>query len=94
MEAIEKYKEIVNCIILSWPEYESDLAARVLEKCLEYNISMIYIGEDYGGCTADDEFFDMMGEKCNRIGIVGSYVPFSSIHDDIYLVTKKLSVIE
>lgn len=94
LEAIEKYKDIIDVILLSWPEYESELAARVLEKCLQYNISMIYIGENWGGCTADDEFFDIIADKCNINIISRSYIPFSGIHDDIYLITNKLHVME
>lgn len=94
LDAIEKYKDEVGCILLSWPEYSSDLAVRVLEKCLEYQISMIYIGEDWGGCTADDDFFEMIEEKCNMIDISESYIPFDGIHDSIYLVSKKLELTE
>lgn len=94
LEAIEKYKDKADVIILSWPEYESELAARVLEKCLEYNISMIYIGERYGGCTGDDEFFDIMEERCNERFISDSYIPFPGIHDNIYLVTKKPELVK
>lgn len=90
LEAIEKYKNKTDIVLLSWPEYESDLATRVLEKCIEYNISMIYIGEDWGGCTADDSFFQLVEDKCNDVYICKSYIPFSGIHDNIRLITKKI----
>ncbi|MCM1440205.1 MAG: hypothetical protein NC131_13530 [Roseburia sp.] len=91
VEAVEKYHDDIGCVILSWPEYESDLAEKVLRKCLEYGISMIYIGEDLGGCTADDGFFNLIEEECDEIMIVHSYVQFDGMHDYVSLITKKTS---
>lgn len=42
-----------------WPSYNDEIAVKVLKKMREVNPSciMIYIGEEKGGCTANDEFF-------------------------------------
>ncbi|MCM1216002.1 MAG: hypothetical protein NC548_15955 [Lachnospiraceae bacterium] len=62
VKAINKYSD-AEIVIMSWPEYESPLANLVLNKCLETGKELIYIGEDQGGCTADDSFFETIYEK-------------------------------
>ncbi|HHU17128.1 MAG TPA: hypothetical protein GXZ70_02715 [Clostridiales bacterium] len=44
---------------MSWPPYNDEIAINVLWKMREVNPSciMICIGEEAGGCTANDEFF-------------------------------------
>lgn len=49
---------------------------------------MIYIGEDFGGCTANNDFFNNI-EECYVKGFedaVGNYRRWQSIHDSIVLV--------
>ncbi len=59
-ESLEKYGRDVEIVIMSWPPYNEEIAVRVLRKMRQINPSclMIYIGEEKGGCTANDEFFD------------------------------------
>jgi len=59
VESIEKYGRTIEIIIMSWPPYNDEIAIKVLRKMREVNPSciMIYIGEEEGGCTANDEFF-------------------------------------
>lgn len=88
LEAMDQYPDS-DVIILSWPEYLSPLAAFVLNRCIERNIPLIYIGEWQGGCTANDEFFDIIDEECDCIVLSNHYIPFDGIHDNIYIVSKK-----
>lgn len=88
LEAIDKYHD-AEIIIMSWPEYSSPLANQVLNKCLKASKELIYIGEDSGGCTADDDFFDTLYENdIDMKPISDYYVPFDGIHDNIYSITK------
>ncbi len=59
LEAIEKYGKQIDILIMSWP-YMDNTAYQVIKKLNEVNSNalVLYIGEDYYGCTADDEFFD------------------------------------
>ena len=87
--AIEKYGREVKFIICSWP-YMDDKAYRCLLKMREVNpkCRMIYIGEDFGGCTANDDFFNEL-EECYVKGFdeaVSNYRRWDSIHDTIRLV--------
>lgn len=82
--AVEKYGLEVDFIICSWP-YMDDTAYRLLLKMREVNpkCRLIYIGEGYGGCTADDNFFDIAVEDDVK-GFYEAVKKFSSwwgIHD-------------
>lgn len=87
--AIEIYGEESDIVLLSWPPYSDPLAYDILVKCIEKRLPMIYIGEDYGGCTGDDRFFELIEAECEIKQIVDSYAPFSSIHDFIYEIKRK-----
>ena len=60
LKAIEKYGKDVSYIICSWIPYEDNIGFKALKLMHEINpnCKMIVIGEDWGGCTADDEFFN------------------------------------
>lgn len=60
VEAIEKYGKNVKYIIMSWAPYQGKESVLAYRKMKEVNPDsvMIYIGEDLGGCTACDEFFE------------------------------------
>jgi len=63
IEAVKKYGENIDVIIMSWP-YMDDIAVKVLHTMRDVNPNciMIYIGEEDGGCTANDEFFETIEE--------------------------------
>lgn len=86
VEAVKKYNN-VDYIIMSWPPYESPIALRVLQTMRIYNpkASIIYIGEGYGGCTADDDFHDE-GLFSGLTDVNKHYKPFYGIHDYFSLV--------
>ena len=87
--AIEMYGTNVDYVIMSWP-YMDDTAYRCLMKLREVNpkASIIYIGEDWGGCTASNDFFenaefyeDKRIEDANKV-----YANFPGIHDSIFIL--------
>ncbi|MDR1960761.1 MAG: hypothetical protein LBQ16_00585 [Gracilibacteraceae bacterium] len=87
-QAIKKYAGDIDFIIMSWPEYRSASGKEALKAMREYaaNAYMIFIGENKDGCTADDEFYDILeyaeGEiKKSFEEIESSYVPFAIVHD-------------
>lgn len=88
-EAIKKYGKQVDFVICSWP-YMDDTAALCLELMTQINpkCRMIYIGEDYGGCTANDRFFDIstFQEIKGFTDAVSNYTRWEGIHDFIGLV--------
>ena len=48
---------------------------------------MIYCGENYGGCTANNDFFNLLKEM-EPINVINSvYKRWQGIHDSWYIVT-------
>lgn len=88
-EAIKKYGNRVDFIICSWP-YMDDTAALCLELMFKINpkCRMIYIGEDFGGCTANDRFFNIADFQDIKgfNDAVMNYTRWDGIHDFIGLV--------
>lgn len=88
IDAIRKYGTDIDFLLMSWP-YMDSLAYEVLTTIREVNpkATLIYIGEDYGGCTADDDFFGAVEYVDNDLAAkVNEVFPsFYGIHDRVYL---------
>lgn len=67
-------------LFLSWPPYKSSVAHDVLQAYT--GDTLIYIGEGRRGCTADNDFFDLI-EKEWRLGDVHLLPQWDGIHDFI-----------
>ena len=91
LDAIDKYHDEVKGVIMSWPPYGDPIATKILERCTEYKLQILYIGEYEGGCTADDEFFESLDDdKYNgEFEIIPSLRQFSGINDSAMLITMK-----
>lgn len=64
VDAIDKYGKDVNFVICSWIPYYKPIGYQAIKKLYEVNPKavFIYIGEEMGGCTADDNFFNYSSE--------------------------------
>lgn len=62
LDAIREHGVDIDYLVMSWPPYNDPIAANCIETLYEVNpdAKILYIGEDYGGCTADDRFFDLV----------------------------------
>lgn len=89
IEAIREYGTSVDYIIMSWA-YMDDTAYRCLQTMRETNpnCKMIVIGEGYGGCTADDDYFENIDIIENTMvhKMNDNYQNWMGIHDYIELV--------
>ena len=89
-EAIAKYIKDMNFCIMGWPTYATSEAADDLKLIRKHNPNcwIIYIGEGYGGCTADDEFHDILEDHSDELPkeINDNYHTWYSLHDKIYLI--------
>lgn len=89
IKAIEKYGADRDVIIMSWP-FMDDNAYKCLMTMRKINPEavMICIGEGYGGCTADDSFYDAINEiddeDTKRIN--ENYIQWFGLHDRIYII--------
>jgi hypothetical protein len=83
-QAVEQFK--TNCLFMSWPVYKSSIADDCL-KIFQGN-KLIYIGEDEGGCTADDAFFRTLDTKWDIEEVIE--IPrWFSISDRLYLYNRR-----
>lgn len=75
-----------HTLFLCWPPYATPMAANCLKNYTGSRI--IYVGEGHGGCTADDEFHDLLEEQFQEIEVVN--IPqYSGIHDRLYVYERK-----
>lgn len=87
IESIGKYSD-VDIIICSWPPYNDEAATNALLAMREVNPNalFLYIGEDWGGRTASDSFFETFeeieDEELDKICIP----TWSEIHDRLMLL--------
>lgn len=63
IKAVMKYGSANNVLMLAWPPLESNMATEAVE--IFTGSKVIYIGECFGGSTANDKFFYLMLEKFN-----------------------------
>lgn len=80
----------INLYILSWPYM--DFVAFDIWNAMKENQHLLYIGEDYGGCTADPSFFESTSnheiENEELDNLNKKFIRFDMIHDTIRLFKK------
>lgn len=75
-----------RALMLCWPPYSKDMASSVLK--LYSGIKVIYIGEGEYGCTANEEFFELLDKQFNEISNV-EIPQWDGLHDCLYLYERK-----
>ena len=69
-----------------WPAYEDEWAYRAL---LAFRgARVVYVGEGYGGCTADDAFHNELGSIWELADEV-SIPQWDCLHDSLFLYSRK-----
>lgn len=73
-------------LFLCWPPYDEPMASLALKSYTGKRVA--YIGEGYGGCTADDEFHEMLGRDWNEIQEID--IPqWYGLHDHLWVYERK-----
>ena len=89
LQAIQKYGKDRTIIICSWP-YMDDSAYRSLLEMRRVNPDavMLYIGENWGGATANDDFFENLSlvEDDDFSAAVQNFKQMPGLHDFPMLV--------
>jgi hypothetical protein len=67
-----------RALFLCWPSYDEPWAAHALS-CYSGDL-LIYCGEGWGGCCADDGFFKLIDAEWEEIGSSPAHVSFWGIH--------------
>lgn len=87
-----KHHSEFDLIIMSWPNYNSSFAYDIL-KNMRPKQKLLYIGEGYGGCTANDQFFDLLEKRTVKLPETNLLQQYSSswsgIHDFPFLYEIK-----
>lgn len=91
LDAIKKYGKDVSYIVCSWIPYNRSIGYEALKLMNDINpdCKMIVIGEDYGGCTADDSFFENLEEIHVNSEFKNSFRSWQSIYDYVSIVKFK-----
>jgi hypothetical protein len=76
----------VRALLLAWPPPEDPMAADALRSFP--GDLLVYCGEEVTGCTASDEFFDVLDEEWEPIGTSPHHVTWESC-DDVLAVWRR-----
>lgn len=76
-----------RALMLCWPPYGHFMAAQSLEHYT--GDLLIYIGEPSGGCTADDDFFEMLEKDWDHLGHSPRHVTYAGIHCYVEAYARK-----
>lgn len=74
-------------LLLIWPPYQQPMAFNCA-KLLSVGKILCYVGEGYGGCTADDAFHEYLESNFEEINHNLKIDQFYGIHDRIFLYKK------
>jgi hypothetical protein len=73
-------------LFLCWPPHDTDMALGAL--CQFRGDTVIYVGEQEGGCTGTDHFFQELEDNWYRDGVVP--IPqWDGMHDSLYIYNRK-----
>lgn len=86
VDAIVSYRDMA--LLLNWPPYNSPMAADAVRRW--GGDLVVYIGEGHGGCTADDDFHEMMDREFECVEII-EIPQWFGIHDSVYLFQRRVA---
>lgn len=75
-----------SAVLMVWPPYDEGLAAGVARQKPSH---ILYVGEQRGGCTAEDEFFDIVEREYGIIGKID--IPsYTGVKDNFFHYARKI----
>lgn len=77
IEAMDKYKDVITHVVISWAPAGSRISTQIWEKARELGLTILHIGEGARGCTDDDEFHELY----DPYEYFGSYKTYWFLHD-------------
>jgi len=81
-----------DVVVMTWPEYGSPLAYKVARKMSPGSV-LFYEGEDEGGCTGDDKFFEYLDTHFTTLAeytdlLNADHESWDGVHDDWHVLIK------
>lgn len=74
-------------LLMCWPGYGASWADELL--AVWGGQTIIYCGEGWGGCTANDGFYKRLETEWEQIDMSGGHVQWDGIHDDLTLYQRR-----
>lgn len=74
-----------DVLYLSWPSFDSSVGANAVKEFK--GSAIIYVGEDKGGCCADDEFFEILETGWTNV-YSGNTIHMYGINDTCKIYTR------
>jgi hypothetical protein len=84
-EKLKRYPD--RNLFLSWPPYEADMAYNCVKN--HKGKYLIYIGEERGGCTGNDDFHEYVDENFELAETL-PILQWQGLHDYIFIYKNKL----
>lgn len=83
--AVSKYRN--RNVFMAWPPYDDSMALRVAQR-MSGGRFLIFVGEDYGGCTANDDFFHYLTKEFERLKEDVTIPSWDGICDNVSVYKK------
>lgn len=84
--AVKKYP--TDILLIVWPPYDDPMAYNALKEFR--GDVVIYIGESYGGCTADEEFHQLLDVEFEEASIDVPLKQWWGIHDCVFIYKRRI----
>lgn len=76
-----------RALLMVWPPYEGEHARHALS--LYEGDLLIYAGEGWGGCTADDGFYELLEAEWDEVSVAPRHVTWWGIHCRLAAYVRK-----
>lgn len=84
--AVSKYRN--RNVFMAWPPYDDPMALHVAER-MGGGKFLVFVGEDYGGCTGNDDFFHYLTKEFQSLEVDATIPSWHGIYDHVYVYKKK-----
>lgn len=91
LKAIDNYKDEIDYVLISWAPYETNLLENIYDRCVKYDLPLLYIGELDYGCNGSEEFWDKISNMKNPYEELEDdlFIKFLGIHDTVAIFNKR-----
>lgn len=76
-----------RALLMVWPPYEGEHARHALS--LYEGDLLVYAGEGWGGCTADDGFYELLEAEWDEVSVAPQHVTWWGIHCRLAAYARK-----
>jgi hypothetical protein len=85
IDAVKKYSG--RNVFMAWPPYDTSMAFDAASE-MDIEKVLIYVGESYGGCTGNDDFFQYLETHFEELDISVNIPRWCGIYDEARVYKK------